>query len=95
MKGFIQWTEPASSFLFLAVNPLNAVKILNSMDLLLTYIIVMEGDQFNDVKNKSKDSNARDSKGSEFSALNSRYRNQNLLHEDLKDTKIYTFFFQH
>lgn len=63
------------------------------MHLLLTYIIVMEGDQFNDVENKNKDSHARDSKGSEFSALNSRYRNQNLPYEDLKDTKIYNFFY--
>lgn len=68
------------------------------MDLLLNYIIVMEGDNLMIWRTKKETAMHRIQKGLKFffSDLNSRYRNKtkNLLHKDLKDTKIYHLFSQ-
>lgn len=58
---------------------LNAVKMLNSMDLLLTYIIVMEGGNLIVWRIEIKAEMHRIQKGLKFlvSDLNSRYRNKN------------------
>lgn len=80
------------------MDPLNPVEMLNSVDLLLIYIGVMEGGNLKMCRTKIQTAIQVIQKGLKvsFSALNSRYRikkKKSLLHEDLKDTKIYHLLF--